>query len=216
MPTHNGEDRILDAILGPQQCGFYLDVGANDPYTTSNTHHLYQRGWRGIDIEANPQWLERLKAAHPANLIYNVCASDRYGSTHLYRFKQHENDTMIPSINVALQQSGKNPIERVNVQSMPLDSILDAAIGFWPWQNNKSVIDFVSIDVEGAEGQVLAGFNLSRWKPNVLCIETTNPLDLNIRTDGAWRDILFAAGYLYHPEHSFDGCNAWFIRKDLL
>lgn len=201
--THNGEDATIDRLLGYKDTGFYIDVGANDPLTTSNTHHLYERGWRGIDIEPNSILSYKLQKTHPQNRVFDGAASDYGGLMDLYGFAGHEYTTTDESIRQEHIKSGKNLEYISTVKCDTLDNIIDHYL----YGKTRSP-DFVSIDVEGAEYSVLRGFNLWRWRPKLLCIKATSPLDLSIRTDTDWKPILYGAQY---KEVYFDGCNAWYM-----
>ena len=213
MPTHNREDETLDRLLGYRDVGFYIDVGANDPLTTSNTHHLYERGWRGIDIEPMPHFAEKCRSVHPENIVFEGVASSKNGTAKLFCFRQHENSTTSAAMASDLVLAGKTLSIELEVQSTSLNSLLSQNINFGPFVKNKLTIDFLSIDTEGSENDVFAGFDVSRWKPTIICVEATSPTDLSLRTDGEISARLAANNYdLVH----FDGCNSWFRRKPLI
>ena len=83
-----------------------------------------------------------------------------------------------------------------------LDSILD--------EQGVTTIDFLKIDVEGSEGDVLSGVDLSRWRPRVIVIESIKPWSRE-RNDASWRGILEAQHY---RERCFDGINLFFAHED--
>src|SRR6056297_1825951 len=59
--SQSGEDMILNNLFANIKKGVYIDLGANDPYFQSNTQYFYELGWKGINIDANPDSIKRLK-----------------------------------------------------------------------------------------------------------------------------------------------------------
>src|ERR1700676_3422099 len=69
--SHEGEDMVLRRIFHTQTSGFYVDVGAHHPYRFSNTCYFYRRGWRGINIDPNPDAIMAFRRDRPSDV--NVC-----------------------------------------------------------------------------------------------------------------------------------------------
>jgi len=195
MPSHNGEDAKIDELLGFLEMGFYVDVGANNPYTTSNSHPFYARGWSGIDIEPIPGLADLLRQAHPRNLVVNAAAGSKTGSTTFYVHPNGELSSLDKSL-------VPNPAEIRQIPIMKVDDIL-------AWANPEQ-IDFASIDVEGWEREVLLGFNLPRWQPKLLVIEATKPNDFDSPTWQDWQDIVLSAGYSFTYA---DKCNRFYLKN---
>src|SRR4051794_30970263 len=109
MPTHHGEEKALAQILRNRRPGFYVDVGANDPYTTSNTHPFYLQGWRGVDVEPIPVLAERLRTAHPENDVWECVVGKEMGCVSLLipeDERMFELATLDPGIAVRHAHSG--------------------------------------------------------------------------------------------------------------
>lgn len=79
--SQDGEDLAL-LFLVSQSPGRYLDIGAHHPDRFSNTRMLYDRGWRGVNVEANPKLIKEFLKKRPEDLTLNVCV----GTKHKYTF----------------------------------------------------------------------------------------------------------------------------------
>jgi FkbM family methyltransferase len=191
--SQNGEDRWLEAHFGAKRGGFFVEVGAYDGVNLSNTYHFEQSGWTGILVEPDPEMAARCRRARPGSRTFE-CAVGAPGSKGEISFfqvaggEEYSTTSLTAAHRERLDRLGLHWRE-VRVAVRTLDAILEEAS---PWQ-----VDFVSIDVEGAEMAVLSGFDLRRWKPAVVIVET------NARTRvPAVRKYFVANGYAYH--HSID------------
>lgn len=148
--------------------GIFLEVGANDGYSQSNTYHLGAvKGWGGILIEPLPSLYRRcLKVRPEAYCVNAACvASDEQVTVEMV-------DRDLMSVTLGQQDKDEEDervaqdAEVVGVPARTLSSIID--------DSPYSEIDFMSIDVEGAELQLLAGLDLDRHAPRWLVIETAH------------------------------------------
>jgi FkbM family methyltransferase len=191
--AQNGEDRWLDAHFGGKREGFFVEVGAYDGVRFSNSYFFEQRGWRGVLVEPDPAMAERCRTARSRSMVY-ACAVGAPGSSTEVVFFQvtggevYSTTRLDPSHRQRLQRLGL-PWREVRVPMRTLDAILDEV--------SAPKIDFVTIDVEGGELDVLRGFDLGRWKPQVVVVETNAP-----RRDPAIGRYFVSRGYAYH--HSID------------
>jgi FkbM family methyltransferase len=203
MPTHNGEDKALERLLGNVSPGFYMDVGANDPLTSSNGHPFYMRGWRGIDVEPIPHLAAKLRAIHPGNRVFQCAAGAENGRVNLLVPENLELSTVSRGIAEIHIANGFGQFTPLDVETRTLDSILAECCVDGP-------IAFVSIDVEGAEGAVLAGFDLTKYRPQVLLLEATVPNTRVPCWDG-WEYLVLDRGYRLAL---FDGYNRFYTRLE--
>ena len=158
--------------------GYYIELGANDGITQSNTLYLEKKGWRGILIEPSlNKFLDCTKNRSNLNKFYcNACVSTHYE-------KKYVDMTYSNLMTVATKISSKNksiatflsnsnkhlkPYEKLleyGARARTLDSILNDS-------KAPSTIDFLSLDVEGAEFEVLKGINFDNYKFKYILIET--------------------------------------------
>jgi len=166
--SFNGVDLIIDYIFKNKKNGFYLDIGCQHPVSNNNTYLLFKRGWSGINIDLDEKNIDLFKLARPkdANLNYAISDSEKVTDLFFYHTTSPINTL---SKNVSNFQKAKvNKIKKI--QTKILDNILKNL-------NLKNHIDYMNIDVEGHEYQVLNGFNIRKFKPSVISIEY---LDLNM------------------------------------
>ncbi len=166
--AQDGEDVILATLFAGQENGTCLEVGALDGVRDSVTLHFEEKGWSCILIEANPELAAKAKTLRRAR-IFSCAAGKMSGTTDLVLARGADYlSTTNPTaqhIRRILQDGAE--IEKIRVPMMRVDDALEEA--------GVSRLDFASIDVEGAELDVLKGFDLDRWRPKVLVIEDNDP-----------------------------------------
>lgn len=157
-----GEQRLVREFLeflAPRTPGFFVDVGANHPWRGSQTWHLEQRGWRGILVEPLPEQADRLRRSRTAAVFAVACSSPENGGKVLPFFAA--------DVFSGLDRKQMAPWAEPDVIKVPvrtLDSVLEEAGAPQP-------IDFLSLDVEGHEIEVLRGFDFNRWAPRLILLE---------------------------------------------
>lgn len=197
-----GEDAKLARIFG-NRLGICVDVGANDGVLGSNSLFFEQQGWTCVLIEPNPALCDKLRRTR-TGLIHECAVSDKAGDVTLHIVEGTQGaDGMStasadPSDHVRFRELGFTSVPRI-VKCMTLDSVLDVS-------RLNAPIDFVSIDVEGLELQVLRGFSLDRWRPRVLLIEDNSSL----RDDSVARHLKSTGYTRFHRT----GVNDWYGRTE--
>ncbi|HVM49674.1 MAG TPA: FkbM family methyltransferase [Candidatus Acidoferrum sp.] len=156
-----GEDRLVWEYFGCRTSGFFVEVGANEPSSLSQTWLLEQKGWEGILVEPQPACCERLRASRRRSRTFQAAcgAPEQKGKAVFHVAAQSDRSAL------ATQRldADVTVTERIEVEVVTLDELLAQA------GNRKP--DFVSIDVEGTELDVLRGFSLSRHRPDLLIVE---------------------------------------------
>ena len=146
-------------VLGSSP-GFFVEVGANHPRMGSQSWHLEQRGWHGVLIEPHPQFAAALRRARSAP-IYEVACSSAANRGLVLPFyvagpmSSLDRDAMAP---------GARAETEIQVSVRTLDDVLLDASAPAP-------LDFLSVDVEGHEVEVLRGFDFARWQPRLILLE---------------------------------------------
>jgi FkbM family methyltransferase len=154
------EQQLIRDFFGGARTGFYVEVGANDPQERSQTWHLEQAGWAGVLIEPQPDLAAKLREMRTANVYAVACSSpEKAGRSLPFHvagpLSALDRDRMAP---------GAAPERTIAVPTRTLDEILTEA-------RAPSPIDFLSIDVEGHEFEVLQGFDFARWRPRLILLE---------------------------------------------
>jgi FkbM family methyltransferase len=154
------EDRLKAEFFAKSPAGFFVEVGANEPRHGSQTWDFEQAGWTGILVEPQPELAERLRTARRARVVAAACSSpvNAGGKMTLFLSGPHS------SLKRDLVVTGVVPHGTIEVATRTLDDILLEVHAPTP-------IDFVSIDVEGHEVDVLSGFDIARWRPRLILIE---------------------------------------------
>lgn len=196
--AQNFEDVMLWRTLRLFGPGFYIDVGANHPTRDSVTRSLYERGWRGINIEPVRHYHESLCAERPEDI--NLCLAVGDKADQLEFFESPETGLSTLSAEVAQRQraGGVEFIYRT-VETRTLNSICAEHIG------REVPIHFLKIDVEGFEEQVLRGIDFQVWRPWIILIESA------FDSDPQWASILLAADYQFAL---CDGINRYHVAKE--
>ena len=160
--SFNAVDLIVDYIFKKKKNGFYLDVGAQHPISNNNTYILFKKGWSGINIDLDKKNIELFNIVRPSDINLNYAISDTEKEVDLFYY--HESSPINTlSKNVSDFQKAKvNKVKKV--QTKTLNNVLDKL-------NFQNRIDYMNIDVEGYEEQVLKGFNIKRYKPYVISVE---------------------------------------------
>jgi FkbM family methyltransferase len=163
------EDRLIAPYVASP--GWVVDVGANDGLRGSNSRHFILGGFSAVCVEPDPrprQRLESLYACREGVHVYGCCCGPARGSASLYLASNSELSTLEPS---AVDSS---VVISVDVRTLN-DILQDAGV---------DVVSVLSIDVEGAEWDVLRGLDLSRWRPAFIVIEThsdvTEDVNMNV------------------------------------
>jgi len=164
--SQSGEDMILKIIFSNKQNGVYVDIGAHHPSQYSNTKFFAQRGWTGINIEPMPGTKAIFDAERPNDVNLELLISEAEGEVEFYLFDPPLMNTM------SKEQVKENEKfewckfkETVLIPSLPLGRLLDKYL-----EAGKK-IDFMSIDVEGAEMAVLRSNDWEKYAPDVLLVE---------------------------------------------
>ena len=167
--SFNGVDLIVDYIFKNKKKGFYLDIGAQHPVSNNNTYLLFKKGWNGINIDLDEKNINLFKLARPKDINLNFAISDSEKEVDLF-FYHDSSPINTLSENVSNFQKAKvTKIKKIKTKI--LNKVLEGL-------SLKNHIDYMNIDVEGHEIQVLKGFNIAKYKPSVISIEY---LDLNMK-----------------------------------
>jgi len=159
----DGEDLAIDQYIQKKDKGFYVDIGAHHPIQRNNTQLLFERGWEGINIDANKFSIDLFNFLRPKDLNILTAISDQEGEIIFY-YQKNFSQLNTTDKSIAHEHFNGNFKER-SVKCQTIQNILD-------YSKYKGIkIDFLNIDVEGAEMKVLKTLNFEMYKPNVICIE---------------------------------------------
>ena len=163
-----GEDKKIIKLFDKTKKGTYLDLGCFHPIRQNNTYLMYKLGWSGINIDLNPLTIELFNVARPKDI--NICAavSNKKGARNLF-FDHHLSslNTISKNHTLFIQKAfGKKDLKKKKIMTSTLNSLLK--------KNNIRKIDFMNIDIEGHELEVLKTLNFKYFDIKVICIEIVN------------------------------------------
>jgi len=161
--SQEGEDLILERLFEKQH-GFYVDVGAHHPTRFSNTYTFYLKGWSGLNIDAAPGSMKAFQRLRPRDTNIEVAVAGKEQSLSFYIYNDEALNSTIPPEERGIDRSRHQVVCKVNVPARPLAEILAEIV---PEQH----IDFLTIDVEGMDLQVLRSNDWKRFRPTYVLAE---------------------------------------------
>ena len=157
--SDNGEEfalkRIIDRILRKKEPGFYVDIGAYHPIESSLTYFLYKRGWRGICVDVLSDIEEEFHKYRPNDTFIKCIVSDQDQDESEIFLSDGQTNSII--------YNEKKHNQSIKLRSYTLNTLLET------YCNRK--IDYLNIDIEGAEYSCLNDFSFSKYSPTILSVE---------------------------------------------
>lgn len=188
--SQEGEDRLLANIFRGKDSGFYVDVGAHHPYYLSNTHLFYKRGWRGLNIDANPECISNFRRIRKQDINVNSGVGSITGKLAFHNFEEPALSTFDEKLSLDRQKEGRKLKEKILIQVEPLENLLDRYLP------ENVQIDFLNVDVEGLDLEVLKSNDWARFRPSVILVECLD-LDLENLSDNETYRYLRSCGYRF-------------------
>lgn len=186
--SQEGEDMILHKIFANKRLGFYVDIGAHHPFRFSNTYFFYKKGWKGINIDAAPGSMQPFNRFRPQDLNLEYAISDFNGVLPYYIFKEPALNTFSQELAHNYIEGGQNLLRTEMIEQYPLYKILDDHLDY------DIKIDFMSVDAEGFDLQVLKSNNWNKYLPPVILVES---LDFELVSSGNSEIYDYLAGIGY-------------------
>lgn len=200
--AQNAEDVVLARLFRQQAEGRYVDVGAGDPVEDSVTKHFYDRGWSGINVEPVGGLAARLREARPRDVTLTIALAATEGKATLHVVPEAWGRATLDEELAKRYRDGERwQVDDVEIETTTLAAVLD---------EHPGDIDFLKVDVEGAEQDVLAGADWTRHRPRVLVVEATEPGSPRPAFE-QWEPMLLDAGYRCAL---FDGLNRFYAQAD--
>ena len=159
----DGEDTEVINYFKNKTKGFYVDVGCYHPIHRNNTYLLHKKDWNGINIDTSQFSIDLFDYMRPNDLNYNCAISNKNEVIKL--FYQKELSQLSTTESAQAKKVFQGNIKEKEIQAFTLDEILNKS----KYKNSK--IDFLDIDVEGADLKVLEGLSFEKFKPELICVE---------------------------------------------
>jgi FkbM family methyltransferase len=200
--AQNMEDYHLACVFAGQSNGFYIDVGAGHPIADNVSFWFYLQGWRGIVVEPLPQLAELYGYVRPRDISIGGLLGRRIGEADFHMVERlHGFSTTILEHARGAAMFGAG----FETRRLPVTTLAALCQAHAPER-----IDFLKVDVEGAEGDVLAGGDWRRWRPRVVLAEAMAPGNL-AEAWRAWEELLIGQRYRFA---FFDGLNRFYVAEE--
>ena len=187
--SQNGEDLILNRFLDNKKEGFFVDVGAHHPIRFSNTYLFYKKGWTGINIDAMPGSMTQFNKIRPKDINIESGVGLKNDKLTFYQFNESALNTFSKKEALSKNKNGYEIIKSNLVQVESLENLLDK---YMP-RNTK--IDFLNIDVEGKDEEVLISNNWEKYNPNYILVEILREKYIS-DTNSSIKDFLKSRDYI--------------------
>lgn len=202
-----GEDLIVNYIFNTLKVAqpTYLDIGAHHPYFLSNTYLFYRQGCSGVSIEPDPSLYRKIKRARGRDVNLNAGMASERGNLKLFVFSSRTLNTFSENEAKKYEREGHEVIASYEIEVVTFDDVMNKYF--------DEVPDFVSLDVEGMDIEILQSIDFSKYQPTVFCIET-----ITYSRGGEGEkltvidDIMAGHGYLKYADTYI---NTIYVRKDV-
>jgi hypothetical protein len=162
-----GEDLFIQKYFKDKIKGFYLDIGCFHPIMYSNTFLLFNKGWSGINIDLNQTSIDLFDIMRPKD--YNICAAISNTSQSCDLFFDH-NFSPVNTIEQSFyEESDKKVAFKKLIKKKIITKKFDDVVKKIP---KLPKINFLNIDCEGHDYNILSSIDLNRYSPELICIET--------------------------------------------
>ena len=200
--AQNFEDVRLWKALSSETGCIYVDIGAGHPTDLSVTRLFSERGWNGINVEPGPN-ASLLTSERPRDVTLQIAISASSGEiAFTLRYPHLDLSSIYPdrtTFSAALEERS----EIIAVESLTLVELFDRYL-------ESQEIGFLKVDVEGAEAEVIASNDWSRFRPLVVVVESIDPSTWE-PSFASWEPLLLDAGYEFAID---DGINRFYARSD--
>ncbi|WP_248320390.1 FkbM family methyltransferase [Caballeronia sp. Sq4a] len=164
--AHWGEDSIVEFVFSNITDGRYLDIGCFHPALYSNTMRLYRKGWTGVNVDPNPFMIEQCRAMRPRDISLNKAVGKEHGTIEYYCFHDWASSNTASrdfARVIAENQNLEMPVGRT-VELVTMSELMEAHF-------SEHTPDFVNIDVEDLDVEVLHSGDWTRFRPKLVAIE---------------------------------------------
>ncbi|HSR81547.1 MAG TPA: FkbM family methyltransferase, partial [Hyphomicrobiaceae bacterium] len=200
--AQNLEDYHLDLVFAGQPTGTYVDVGGGHPVADNVSFWFYLKGWRGLVVEPQEELAELYAHVRPRDRTVSCLAGRNEGEGQFHVFeKLHGFSSTVREHAQAAAEFGAAFTTTIKPVRTLAALIAEAQL---------SGIDFLKIDVEGAEAEVLAGVDFERQRPRVILLEAVAPGSM-ADTSQTWEPYLLDQGYRFAL---FDRLNRFYVAEE--
>ncbi|MGL4634464.1 MAG: FkbM family methyltransferase [Beijerinckiaceae bacterium] len=201
--AQNMEDVVLARLFAGQSSGFYVDVGGGHAIADNVSFYFYEQGWRGIVVEPQANLAALYAHVRPRDTVISALAGREEGTLELFEATTfHGLSTASVAHALAAEKAGVAGKRVVK----PVTTLARLCADHAP-----ASIDFLKVDVEGHEADVLAGNDWRKYRPKVVLIEAIEPITMEDASH-RFEPALLLAGYRFA---FFDNLNRWYVAEEV-
>ena len=176
------EDLYINEYLKNIQNGFYVDIGAFNPIRGSNTYLLYKRGWSGINVDADKNSIRMFKILRRKDYNFNYAVSSTESKKINLFYEKHS--SAVKTISKKFRDLALKNYKIKKVKTSNFEDIIKKT----NFLNRQ--IDFLNIDCEGSDFDVLKLIDLVKYKPKLICIEINSYAIKDIKNSNVYKHLL--------------------------
>ena len=196
------EDYHLACALGDRETGTYIDVGAGHPVADNVSYWFYLKGWRGLVVEPQRALLDLYANLRPRDIGVCSLVGDRDGEAEFHVVERLHGFSTTIAAHARMAAGYGASVETIRMQMRTLASLLA--------EHDLGRVDFLKIDVEGAEAAVLAGMDWKKCRPRIVVVEAVEPGSM-AEAWRSWEPQLLAHGYRFAL---FDELNRFYVAEE--
>lgn len=167
--SQEGEDIILERVFDGKQHGFYVDIGSHHPIRFSNTHAFYLKGWQGLNIDATPGSMTPFREIRKRDINVELGVSPEAGEMTYYIMNEPALNTFSKERVDFLESTTPYRLKKTElVQTKTLAQIMKEYVPA------GQEIDFLTIDVEGLDYEILLTNDWEKFRPHIILAEDLN------------------------------------------
>lgn len=188
-----GEDLIACWLMGGLLKGkqpSYMDIGANDPKMLSNTYLMYKNGGRGILVEPNTRMCKKLKKVRSGDKVLNYGVAEKRGKLTYYIMDKEVLNTFSEEEVERCAKFGNRVVRKKEIDVITINDIMEKC----------GKVDFLSIDVEGKELEILRTLDFTRFAPLAICVETQEFFGTKREDFSETDKLLVQKGYMVYAD----------------
>lgn len=187
-----GEDIIICYLMRilKKKSYSYLDIGANDPKLLNNTYLMYKAGNRGVLIEPNMNVCERLKKVRKGDKILNCGVAGQKGKLTYYLMDDDTLNTFSMEEAEKYVKYGSKMVGQKEIEVITINEIM----------KKYGKVDFLSIDVEGKDFEILKTLDFEKFSPLVICMETNEYCGTKREDFGEIKEFLERKGFMIYAD----------------
>lgn len=200
--AQNFEDYHLSLLFEGETDGFYADVGGGHVVADNVSFSFYERGWRGIVVEPQAPLAAAYRTVRPRDVLINALCGRTSGTGDFFQAERFHG--LSTTVGIHAEAAGAAGIA-TTAHRLPMVTLAELFAAHAPAR-----IDFLKVDVEGAEAEVLAGNDWTRFRPRVVLLEAVAPWSM-ADVSAHFAPILEAAGY---RDVYFDNLNRFYMPEE--